>query len=243
MVKFYRILPGSSFPQRADKSAGGTLPVRAYRYCEAIRTASAFGWYVFPPADFDLAWDGTDTIWKFGYEDDWTVLDSAQFPDLIRKFNHHCPLDLNDAVPPFLTAGAEPGMVQIWSGLFTRTEPGWSLLVRAPANLPRSNNYEHYEGVIETDKWFGPLFINIRLTKTDIPITFDVGYPLMQVQPLQQSTYSEEVLESMDKVDGVEEFTQDDWENYRKTITKPGRGFEREKGFYAKMVRRQKNHV
>jgi hypothetical protein len=243
MVKFYRILPGSSFPQRADKSAGGTLPVRAYRYCEAIRTASAFGWYVFPPADFDLAWDGTDTIWKFGYEDDWTVLDSVQFPDFIRKFNHHCPLDLNDAVPPFLTAGAEPGMVQIWSGLFASTEPGWSLLVRAPANLPKSNKYEHYEGVIETDKWFGPLFINIRLTKTDIPITFDAGYPLMQVQPLQKSTYSEEVLESMDKVDGVEEFTQDDWENYRQTITKPGRGFEREKGHYAKMVRRQKSHA
>lgn len=242
MVKFYRMLPGTSFPQRADKSAGGTLPVRAYRYCEAIRTASAFGWYVFPPADFDLAWDGADTIWKFGFEQDWTVLDSVQFPDFTRNFNRQCPLDLNDAVPPFLTAGAEPGMVQIWSGLFARTEPGWSLLVRSPANLPKSNSYEHYEGIIETDKWFGPLFINIRLMKTDVPITFDVGYPLMQVQPLQQSTYSEEVLESMDKVDGIEEFTQDDWKNYRQTITKPGRGFEREKGFYAKMVRRQKSH-
>ena len=243
MVKFYCILPGSSYPQRADKSAGGTLPVRAYRYCEAIRTASAFGWYVFPPADFDLAWDGVDTIWKFGYEDEWTVLDSAQYPDFLRTFNNHCPLDLSDAVPPFLTAGAEPGMVQIWSGLFTQTEPGWSLLVRAPANLPRSHSYEHYEGVIETDKWFGPLFTNIRLTKTDVPISFDAGYPLMQVQPLQQSTYSEEVLESMDIVEGIEEFTQDDWESYRRTITKPGRGFEREKGFYAKMIRRQKSHA
>ena len=243
MVKFYRLLPGSSIPQRADKSAGGTLPVRAYRYCEAVRTASAFGWYVFPPADFNLAWDGTDTIWKFDYEDNWTVLDSVQFPDYIRAFNHHCPLDLTDAVPPFLTAGAEPGMVQIWSGLFCRTEPGWSLLVRAPANLPRSNSYEHFEGIIETDKWFGPLFVNVRLTKTDIPITFDVGYPLMQVQPLQQSTYSEEVLEAIDSVDSVEEFTPDDWEKYRETITRPGRGFEREKGVYAKMVRRQKSHA
>jgi hypothetical protein len=205
--------------------------------------ASAFGWYVFPPADFDLAWDGADTIWKFGYEDEWTVLDTAQYPDFTRTFNRHCPLDLNDAVPPFLTAGAEPGMVQIWSGLFTKTEPGWSLLVRAPANLPKSHSYEHYEGIIETDKWFGPLFINIRLTKTDIPITFDVGYPLMQVQPVQHSTYSDEVLESVDQVDGIEEMTLDDWENYRQTITKPGRGFTREKGYYAKMVRRKKSSV
>ena len=243
MVKFYRILPGSSFPQRADKSAGGTLPVRAYRYCEAIRTASAFGWYVFPPADFDLAWDGADTIWKFGYEEDWTVLDSVQYPDFISTFNHHCPLDLTDAVPPFLTAGAEPGMVQIWSGLIARTDPGWSLLVRAPANRPKSNSYEHYEGLIETDKWFGPLFTNIRLTKTDVPISFDVGFPLMQVQPLLQATYSEEVLESIETVDGIEEFTECDWEKYRQTITRPGRGFEREKGYYAKMIRRQKSHA
>jgi len=241
MVKFFRILPGSSFPQRADNSAGGTLPVRAYRYCEAVRTASAFGWYVFPPADFNLAWDGVETIWKFGYEEEWTVLDSVQYPDYMRTFNRLCPPDLADAVPPLLSAGAEPGMVQIWSGLFCRTDPGWSVLVRAPANLPRSNNYEHYEGIIETDKWFGPLFVNIRLSKTDIPITFDMGYPLMQIQPLQQSTYSEKVFDSVDIADGIEDFTPSDWENYRQTITKPGLGFEREKGFYAKMIRRQKS--
>ena len=64
----------------------------------------------------------------------------------------------------------------------------------------------------------------------------------MQVQPLQQSTYSEEVLEAIDTVDSVEEFSRDDWNSYRQTITKPGRGFDREKGFYAKMIRRQKSH-
>ena len=241
MIKFYRILPGSSFPQRADKSAGGTLPVRAYRYCEAVRTASAFGWYVFPPVDFDLAFDGAETIWKFGYEDEWTVLDAVQYPDFMRVYNRQCPPDLADAVPPLMTAGAEPGMVQIWSGLFCKTDPGWSVLVRAPANLPRSNNYEHYEGIIETDKWFGPLFVNIRITKTDIPITFDMGYPLMQVQPLQQSTYNEKVFDAVDLADGIEDFTDLDWENYRQTIVKPGLGFEREKGVYAKTIRRQKS--
>ena len=243
MVKFYRILPGSSFPQRADKSAGGTLPVRAYRYCEALRTASEYGWYVFPPADFYLAFDGADIIWRFESEDEWTVLDSVQYPGFIPTFNEHCPQDLSDAVPPFLTAGAEPGMVQIWSGLFARTEPGWSLHVRAPANLPRSNTHDHYEGIVETDKWFGPLFINIRLTKTDIPISIDSGFPLMQVQPLQKIDYSDEVLNSMDTVDGVEQMTAQDWERYRETITRPGRGHAREKGFYARMVRREKKHA
>ena len=62
-------------------------------------------------------------------------------------------------------------MVQIWSGLVARTAPGWSLLVRGPANLPRNLAYEVYEGIVETDRWFGPLFTNIRFTRTNVPVS------------------------------------------------------------------------
>ena len=55
--------------------------------------------------------------------------------------------------------------MQIWSGLIARTAPEWSLLVRSPVNLARSQGYEHYEGIIETDRWFGPLFTNVRLER------------------------------------------------------------------------------
>jgi hypothetical protein len=27
-----------------------------------------------------------------------------------------------------------------------------------------------FKGIIETDNWFGPLFTNVRIIKTDIPI-------------------------------------------------------------------------
>ena len=56
-------------------------------------------------------------------------------------------------------------------------------MVRAPANVPRSGNYELFEGIIETDHWFGPLITNMRLTKTDVPIDFRADFPLLQVQP------------------------------------------------------------
>jgi hypothetical protein len=52
--------------------------------------------------------------------------------------------------------------VQIWSGLIARTAPGWSLLIRPPANLPRLPGLDAYEGLVETDRWFGPLFTNHR---------------------------------------------------------------------------------
>ena len=56
------------------------------------------------------------------------------------------PDDIKGFSPPFVGALQEPGVVQIWSGLVARTAPGWSLLVRGPANLPRSLGYEVYEG-------------------------------------------------------------------------------------------------
>ncbi len=68
-----------------------------------------------------------------------------------------------------------------------RTAPGWSLLVRPPANLPRSLGYECFEGIVETDRWFGPLFVNLRLTRTNVPIEFDADFPLLQVQPVHRS--------------------------------------------------------
>src|SRR5205807_7363885 len=65
-VKFYRFLPGARAPQRADRSAAGSMPTRAFRYCEAMRTASALGWYVFPPMSFKLMWDGAnDVVWNY----------------------------------------------------------------------------------------------------------------------------------------------------------------------------------
>ena len=240
IVRFYSLIPEAKSPQRADKSVGGTIPTRAYRYCEALRTASAYGWYVFPAIDFSLVWDGTDTIWRFGDEDAWYNLSAVQYPGFLDVFNGYCPEDLRDCAPPLIAAGAEPGLVQIWSGLIARTKKDWSLLVRPPANLARSEKYENYEGIIETDSWFGPLITNIRITKTDIPIDIHRDRPLMQVQPLHRSTYAEDVLNSFEAVESISDFSSEDWDDYRRTIAEPGRAHDRERGVYAKHTRRRK---
>ena len=64
-------------------------------------------------------------------------------------------------------------------------------MVRAPVNIPRNGNYETFEGIIETDRWFGPLITNIRLTKTDVPIDFRADFPLLQVQPIPRNAYDD----------------------------------------------------
>ena len=238
-VCFFRLIADAPMPVRADRSVGGTVPTRAFRYCEPLRTASAFGWYVFPPIDFSLTFDGVDTRWSLDGGDTWQNLDSIQYPGFSDLFNEHCPAVARDCAPPLLAVGAEPGIIAVWSGLIARTAPGWSLLVRPPANLPRSNRYDSYEGIIETDRWTGPLFTNIRLTKTDVPIEFKRETPYLQVQALPREIYSDETVGNFDVVGDIAEFPASEWSGYVETVVAPGTGTSREPANYAKAARRR----
>jgi hypothetical protein len=187
-----------------------------------VTTASAFGWYVFPPMSFSLMWDGgTDIVWTFKGADGWYKLDAAQFPNFAERFDRIAPEDVRGFSPPFLGAMTAPvGGIQLWSGLAARTAPGWSLLVRPPANLARSQSYECWEGLIETDRWFGPLFTNIRLTRTNMPIEFDANFPFLQVQPIHRSSYGA-ALDDVDIVTDLKELAPEDWDAFRATVVKP----------------------
>jgi Family of unknown function (DUF6065) len=242
IVTFYRAIPESLEPMRADRSALGVIPTAAFQYCEALTSASAFGWYVFAPMTFHLQWDGTDVIWAPDDTDTWSPLTSEHFPNFPQYFDRLAPDDIKGFAPPFLTRTFFPGVVQIWSGLFVKTAPGWSLLVRPPVNLPRSQTFECYEGIIEADRWFGPLFINIRLTATDRPVEINHKKPLLQVQPLMRETYSEKHLRSFDVVDELSLLSPGDWSGYRETVVKPNRGHYRPIGAYAASVRKRGRH-
>jgi len=240
LTTFYRAIPNCRPPQRADRSAAGTMPTRAFRYCEALTAASAFGWYLFPPINFSLIWDGgSDIIWTYQGADAWFPLKVAQFPHFADHFDRVAPAALKGFSPPFLAAFKEPGVVQIWSGLIARTAPDWSLLVRAPANLARSQGYDHYEGIVETDRWFGPLFTNIRLTRTNAPVEFDAEFPFLQVQPVHRGIYGP-ALDAFEVVPGLDRFGSRDWDDFRTTVVVPNVDPHRQRGQYAVAARRQR---
>lgn len=222
LVRFHRLIDRARAPQRADRAAGGTLPTRAFRYCEAVTTASAFGWYVFPPITFSLHWDGEDIAWSYDGADDWYPLKTAQFPGFSAEFDQAAPEHLRGYAPPFLGALPEPGVVQVWSGLFARTRPDWGLLIRPPVNVPRGGGYDFFEGIVEADRWFGPLFTNIRLTRTNAPVTFDADVPLFQAQPLHRSVYRDEALNGFECTPGLRALSAEDWGDYRATVIKGG---------------------
>ena len=238
LVRFHRLIPGARPPQRADRSAAGTLPTRAFRYCEAATSASGFGWWLFPPMDLTLIWDGSDIFWTFPGVDDWLPLQpSAQCPDFAAAFDEMAPPEMRGMSPPMLTALPEPGALQIWTGLIARTRPDWHLLVRAPANVPMPGGYVLYEGIVETDAWFGPLFTNLRFTRTHVPVRFRADFPLVQAQPVQRIAYENATLSSMSVVDGLQGA---DWADYHATIVEPNQRPERPYGGYAVGARKRR---
>ena len=239
-VTFYTAVPGTRTPIRADASVLGTLPARGFQYCEALRAASSFGWYVFSPIDFTLQWDGSQVIWTYEGAKAWYPLGRAQFPGYQAVFDRVAPKRLRGFSPPFLTATPEPGIVQVWTGLMIESAENWSVLIRPPANLPRNLSFDLYEGIIETDRWFGPLFTNVRLIKTDVPIHFSTEIPLVQVQPLHRSAYAEEISNRFGLVASPAGFSDEAWSRYEQTIVKPNLAPQRPVAAYATSVRRRR---
>ena len=241
LVTFYRLTPNTRLPQRADRSAAGSLPTRAFRYCEPATSAAGFGYYVFPPIGFSIIWDGHDMMWTFEGAGEWLPLKSASYPGFRERFESLAPEEIKDYSPPMIGALQEPGLVQLWTGLIVRTAPGWSLHVRPPANLPRPGGYECFEGIVETDHWFGPLIINLRLTKTDVPIEFKPDYPLLQVQPIPRSVYDDATLNNYEIVPDVAQFEPADWDDYYDTVVRPHTQVVRPRGQYAAAARKRRS--
>ena len=245
LVIFHRLVPSARLPMRADRSGIGTIPTRAFRYCEALTTAASFGYYIFPPMAFRLLWTGGEVMWNWQgegspAEDEWLPLHTVQFPGFRPQFDAVAPEEIREFSPPFLTAMMEPGIVQVWSGLVARTAPGVSMLVRPPANLPRSQYYDFYEGIIETDRWFGPLFINLRLTKTNTPISFSDEFPLFQVQPLPRDVYDDATLNNYELVPRLDQFQPEDWDDFYDTVVRPHVQSHRPRGQYATAARKRR---
>jgi uncharacterized protein DUF6065 len=234
VCQFYRLIPGAPEPRRADRSADGMLPTEAYRYCEALASASAFGWYIYPPLNFSLIWDGTEIAWTYEGADGWYPLRGAQFPGFRQLFEEVAPDAVKALSPTFLTQARAPGVVQIWSGYVARTAPHWALLSRAPANIPKTQGYEHFEGIVESDTWFGPLFTNVRLTRTNSPVEFHMRYPLFQVQPLLRQCYRDPSFEIL----ALDDLNAADWQRFEATM-RPNTEQMRALGHYAVDTRKR----
>ena len=81
------------------------------RYCDALTSATGYGYWIFPPMDFRLLWDGEQVFWSYGEDETWLPLSgtdsgAVQFPHYAAAFDAMVPEALRGYSPPFLTRAA-----------------------------------------------------------------------------------------------------------------------------------------
>lgn len=249
-ITFVQAYPDAIPPMRADKAATGVLPTIAFRHCEPVRVASSFGWYVFPPEDVVLRWDGADVLIHRG--DGWEPLTQTMLPGIGEYWNRCAPDALRDMAPPFVSTLPVRGYVQIWSGLLCKAAPGWSISIRPLVNIPTTNHYRCFEGFVEADEFSPfPLFMNIQLLATNVDIVIPKVQPFFQVQPLLRQTYQGQAHEYevrsglVDPELGAPLLSADEWAGYRKTVRlnqTEGDEILIEGGAYAVDARKRQKH-
>jgi hypothetical protein len=242
LITFYEMVRNPRLPMRATKNAAGQLPDRHHR-CEPVRTASGLGWYVFLPIDFQVVFDGSESIISLDDGETWDPLTSMQYPGFVDVWNANAPPDARGFVPPFCLMGEDHALLQIWTGFLVKTAPGYSILVRQPANIVPPSGYFQWEGVIETDRWFGPLFTNVKLIRTDYPIQFLARRPFLQLIPIHRSEYADSKLNDFVVHDNeaLSSLTSEDWAAYGRTVVTPNADpVVRRQGTYAIAARKRR---
>ncbi len=236
LVSYFSLFGSGEMPRRADPSALGTLPTRAFRYCEAVRLASGAGQYLFPPAEVRLVWDGTRIAVSVGEDEDFAfVTDAVPFPGFPDSWLAVAPESCRHAPPAFITALPEPGLVQLSLGVIATAAAGWSLWIGPPANFPRPYPIEVMTGVVDPAIYRGLLFINFRVTKTDEPVVIYADRPIVQVVPVRTADIGEGVARDFVALSA---FDAAAWEGYLAKVVGPSGDDGRAFGGYAREARK-----
>jgi len=111
LVTFHRLIPDARLPQRADRSAAGMLPTRAYRYMRAGHDRVGLRYYIFPAWIFQFRFDGYMAVDLQGVNEWQPIPKSAtcNTPDSEIHFASVAPSECADYAPPLLGVLELPG--------------------------------------------------------------------------------------------------------------------------------------
>jgi hypothetical protein len=248
VVTFSSFYPDIRSPEPASRDVIGSLPMRAGQRCNPVTTASSFGWYIYPPIDFALRWDGNTTEWALLKDNEpevWKSLDGgydAAIPearklvlDAVRGGQPEMDIfDKFGGTIPFINADPRASnTLEMMVGLVARTMPGWWLLTRSVPNWPHRADHQILEGVLESD-WY-PSFLPtvLRLTMPNQIVRFYRQMPIMVVQPIPANAF-EMTKEPIEVRRGMAEFPPEMWRDFvewRRNIQNPDtrRSYKRDK--------------
>lgn len=139
---------------------------KAAKRCLPLTVANQAGWLLLNPRRFTAVWDG-------GLEKE-SLTFSFDAPEPIVK-----PVDT--------TFGN--GVISWRVPYLFRTDPGWNLLVRGPANYWK-DGVSPLEGLVETDWAEATFTMNWKVTRADLPVTFEAGEPFAMIVPQRRHDLS-----------------------------------------------------
>lgn len=134
--------------------------------CLPLMIANRAGWELLNPAGFDAFWKGTPAL------DAVTVL----------------PHDRSRKAPAISHFGL--GILTWHVPFLFRTPPGFNLLVRGPANLPK-DAIAPLEGVVETDWACMTFTMNWKFTRPNATVRFECDEPIAMLVPSRRGELEE----------------------------------------------------
>jgi hypothetical protein len=181
-LAFFPLAPGLEPPRRADNSADGTMPTRAYRYCEAMRLAAGAGCAVTAAADLDLCLDDHRQVLVRQPGEAWrTLTEEGEALPGLEETAAEAPPEAR-AAPAMVSRLREVGMVQLWTGWLVRCPAEHLVWMRWPANVPQLAGAHVWEGCVDASR-VRPVFVNLTLASRGI-VSIRRGPPLVQLVPV-----------------------------------------------------------
>lgn len=145
-------------PARRDRKWMDALPDRFANRCLPLRIANEAGWWLLCSDSFQATWTG-------GQHQACLEINSLDGKSELYVGSHFSGGILTFSIPYLF-----------------RTPPGYNLLVRGPANMPKAGA-SPLEGVVESD-WSPYTFtMNWQITRVDEPVMFKKGEPICQIVP------------------------------------------------------------
>ena len=249
-AEFFTIYEGAPLPAPASDDLMGAMPVRAAQFCLPLKAASGLGFYLYPPVDFAVRWDGrrSEIAWldPQGRVPEWLPMDGGAdvyLPDsdAVRAAVPDGRRDVLDSVlhpEGMMFANADPRapyQMEITTGLIARTPPGWGSLIGGPANFAHSRDHQVLQGFIETDWYRGFLPVIVRLTTPGAEVRFYRHLPMAQLQLLPLSAMEQTSAAATDS--GIAGWPDDVWAEFV-AVRAPRHSDTRRMGTYRTASRR-----
>ena len=160
----YDVQGGINFdivPAPATRPWMTAIPSRfAYR-CLPLSVANQAGWLIRNSHKFTAIWDGKPGIESLRV----TYAEAPPVSFASSHFGH--------------------GILTFAIGRLFRTPPGFNLLVRGPANMPK-DGVTALEGIVESDWSHATFTMNWQVTRPDYPVTFAADEPIAMIVPVRR---------------------------------------------------------